>query len=85
MTTSGVWLRDWEVGKAFGIGRSTVWDWVKYGILPQPVRFGRRTTRWPVSEIEALKASLIEARDGPKPKPGKGRKGGAHDQEQHAA
>jgi len=85
MTTSEVWLRDWEVAKAFGIGRSTLWDWVKEGILPQPVRFGRRTTRWPGAEIEAVKRKMIEARDGPAPKPGKRRGRVAHDHEQHAA
>jgi predicted DNA-binding transcriptional regulator AlpA len=85
MTTVGVWLRDWEVAKAFGIGRSTLWTWVKEGILPQPVRFGMRTTRWPSEEIEAVKRKMIEARDGPKPKPEKGRKGGAHEHEQPAA
>jgi hypothetical protein len=49
------------------------------------VRFGGKCTRWPASEIEAWKRSLLEARDGPKTKPGKGRGRGAHGQEQPAA
>jgi prophage regulatory protein len=81
----GVLLRMSEVARETGMGKSTIWAKVKRGEFPQPVRYGGKCTRWPSSEIETWKRSLIEARDGPAPKPGKRRRGVAHGQEQPAA
>jgi prophage regulatory protein len=78
-------LRLPEVARRTGLGKSSIWVKVAEGTFPQPVRFGARCTRWIESEIEAWKAALIEKRDGPKTKPGKGRKGGEHEHEQPAA
>lgn len=37
----------------FGISPATVWRRVKSGALPQPRRYGLRTTRWNVGELKA--------------------------------
>jgi prophage regulatory protein len=73
--TIGAFLRLPEVERETGMGKSTIWAKVKQKKFPQPVRFGGKCTRWVASEIEAWKAALIEARDGPAPKPGRGRRG----------
>jgi prophage regulatory protein len=78
-------LRLPEVCQDCGISKSTVWLRVKNGTFPRPVKHGARCTRWIESEIENWKRSLIEARDGPKTKPGKRRGRVAHDHEQPAA
>jgi prophage regulatory protein len=83
--TIGVLLRLREVARETGLGKSTIWAKVQRGEFPQPVRQGARCTRWPASEIEAWKRSLIEARDALAPKPGKRRRGVAHGQERRAA
>jgi prophage regulatory protein len=83
--TTGDLLRLPEVARKTGLGKSTIWVKVAQGTFPQPVRFGARCTRWVESEIEAWKAALIADRDGPKPKAGRGRKGGADEHEHHAA
>lgn len=38
------------VAKLFGIGKSTVWSWLKQQRLPQPIREGK-TTRWTVGSL----------------------------------
>ncbi|MCU7805898.1 MAG: helix-turn-helix domain-containing protein [Candidatus Thiodiazotropha sp. (ex Lucinoma borealis)] len=35
-----------DVSRRYGVGVSTVWQWVKEGLLPSPVKFGRRCTRF---------------------------------------
>ena len=82
---AGRMLRLKEVCPDVGLSRSTIRLKIQQGTFPRPVRLGAHNVRWVESEIEAWKAARIADRDGPKPKPGKGRKGGAHGQEQHAA
>jgi len=38
---------------ALGIGRSTLWRWVRQGILPRPIRI-RGISGWPPEDVEAL-------------------------------
>jgi excisionase family DNA binding protein len=40
------------VANRYGIGVSTVWQWVKDGQLPAPVRFGQRCTRWDCDTLD---------------------------------
>jgi prophage regulatory protein len=84
---AGRMLRLKEVCPGVGLSRSTIWLKIQQGTFPRPVRLGAHNVRWVESEIEAWKAARIEERDGPEwaTKPGKGRKGGSHEQEQHAA
>ncbi len=46
------YLSDRQVAERYGIGRSTVWQWVKDGLLPGPVKFGQRCTRWDSDELD---------------------------------
>ncbi|MBV2138592.1 MAG: helix-turn-helix domain-containing protein [Candidatus Thiodiazotropha sp. (ex Ctena orbiculata)] len=41
-----------EVSHRYGIGVSTVWQWVKEGLLPTPRRFGQRCTRWDADVLD---------------------------------
>ena len=50
--TSSRYMRDLDVAAHFQCGRSTVWRWVKQGLLPEPVRIGG-ATRWLRADIEA--------------------------------
>ena len=43
-------LTDKEVGVALGVSKQTVWQYLKKGIIPKPIKFGN-TTRWKYSEI----------------------------------
>ena len=45
-------IRDIEVAKRFDISRGTVWEWVKNGTLPPPIRLGPRAVRWRESDLE---------------------------------
>ncbi|MEW8293624.1 MAG: helix-turn-helix domain-containing protein [Candidatus Thiodiazotropha sp.] len=40
-----------DVSRRYGVGVSTVWQWVKDGLLPAPVKFGQRCTRWDSDEL----------------------------------
>jgi predicted DNA-binding transcriptional regulator AlpA len=43
-------LTDEQVARAYCVSRTTVWNWVKSGSIPRPVKVGRRS-RWIKSEI----------------------------------
>lgn len=36
------------------VSRSTVWRWVKEGLLPAPIPCGPRLTRWKLGDIRAV-------------------------------
>ena len=38
---------DREVAKILSVGRTTIWYWVKEGIISPGIRLGERVTRWP--------------------------------------
>ena len=40
------------VAVRYGIGVSTVWYWVKKGLLPKPHKIGPNTSRWDVHELD---------------------------------
>ncbi|MEW8022136.1 MAG: helix-turn-helix domain-containing protein [Candidatus Thiodiazotropha endolucinida] len=40
------------VAHRYDVGVSTVWQWVKEGILPAPVKFGKRCTRWDADVLD---------------------------------
>lgn len=47
-------ITDREVAELLGIGRSTVWKFAQEGVIPAPLRFGQRCSRW-------HKGSVLEA------------------------
>ncbi len=42
-----------EVQTAVGVGRSTLYDWMKAGTFPRPVKLGARAIGWRQAEILA--------------------------------
>ncbi len=52
----GPWYRVAYLARIFDLGERAVWQWVADGRLPSPRRMGRRWTRWPKDEIDALLA-----------------------------
>lgn len=46
-----------EVADFYGIGLSTLWRWLKLGLIPEPIRIGRRTF-WEMAVLEQHIASL---------------------------
>lgn len=51
-------LRVKDVAEILAIGKSTVWLYVKKGILPQPIKLSPNVTVWKLSEIEQFMSSL---------------------------
>ena len=43
-----------QVADILSIGKSTVWAKVKSNDLPPPIQIGGKTTRWRMSEIQAV-------------------------------
>lgn len=43
-----------QVLHVLGIGKSSLWEGVKKGKYPQPVKLGERTTVWRVEDIRAF-------------------------------
>jgi len=40
------------VAERYDIDESTVWRWIKKGLLPQPIKLGPHTTGFDVSELD---------------------------------
>jgi len=40
-----------SVAARYQVSVPTVWRWLRQGNFPEPVRFGERCTRWPVSAL----------------------------------
>jgi prophage regulatory protein len=47
-------LKAADVMQKLGIGRTALWRWMKAGILPPPIRIGKRYMRWREEDIEAF-------------------------------
>ncbi|MBZ0129634.1 MAG: AlpA family transcriptional regulator [Rhodobacteraceae bacterium] len=52
-------LRRPEVETRTGLSRSTIYDWMKRGEFPQPVKLGARLVAWRESDVNAW----LEARE----------------------
>jgi prophage regulatory protein len=52
-------LRRPEVEARTGLSRSTIYDWMKRGQFPQPVKLGARLVAWRKSDI----ADWLESRE----------------------
>lgn len=52
-------LRRPEVEARTGLSRSTIYEWMKRGDFPQPVKLGARLVAWRESDI----AAWLEARE----------------------
>lgn len=51
-----------DVQKLFGIGQSTMYEYINQGVLPKPIKLGR-TSVWLRNEIDAVINDRIAARD----------------------
>ncbi|SMC67589.1 helix-turn-helix transcriptional regulator [Primorskyibacter flagellatus] len=52
-------IRRPEVEARTGLSRSTIYDWMKRGEFPQPVKLGARLVAWRESDVTAW----LEARE----------------------
>jgi predicted DNA-binding transcriptional regulator AlpA len=44
--------------KVLGIGKTTLWQGIRDGRIPKPVKIGSRITAWKVEDIRALIATI---------------------------
>lgn len=58
-----IFLSAKDVATRYGIGISTVWDWSAKALLPSPLKFGERCTRWKSTDLdkhdEKIKAGVV--------------------------
>lgn len=48
-----IYLSGKEVKARYGIGNTTLYDWVKKTDFPSPYKMGPKLSRWKLSELEA--------------------------------
>ena len=60
-------LRLQEVISICGLGRSKIYQAIKVGEFPAPVKLYRRSSAWLLSEIDAWVRRILEARNGKQP------------------
>lgn len=61
--TQEVLLRKPEVLKLTGLSNSSLYNYIKAGVLKPGVPIGSRLKGWPASEIQTYIQSCIDARD----------------------
>ena len=52
-------LRIPQVEQRLGIKRTAIYERIKHGTLPAPIKYGARTSIWPSGEIEQCCAAII--------------------------
>jgi prophage regulatory protein len=55
------------VKKSTGLSRSSIYDKMKRGEFPAPVKIGQRAVGWIEAEVEAWLKTRMQARDGGAP------------------
>ena len=59
---SVVFLKRPEIEKRTGLKRSTIYEKIKAGTFPKPVKLGARAVAWPEAEINAWMENRIALR-----------------------
>lgn len=57
----GHYVSDTQIAARYNVSRSTVWRWVKRGILPEPETISTGCTRWRLDLIEQRDAERAVA------------------------
>jgi len=52
-----------EVMEVTSLGRASIYQQVKRGTFPKPVKIGRRSVAWPATEIQVWIRDCIAARN----------------------
>lgn len=56
INTSPKYLSAKQLAERYGVLRGCIWRWVSIGKFPKPHKFGPRTVRWFVADIEQWEA-----------------------------
>ena len=51
MAKNQLFFSDKQTGARYGVGRGTVWKWVKDGAFPRPVKLSPGCTRWRLDDL----------------------------------
>ncbi|MFP3984117.1 MAG: helix-turn-helix transcriptional regulator [Desulfurivibrionaceae bacterium] len=57
-----IFLSDKQVADRYGVGRGTIWRWVRSNSFPKPVKISPGCSRWPKAEIETHEKQKVEER-----------------------
>lgn len=61
ITPEKFYLSDDDVAARFGVSTDSIRRWIRQGVFPKPVRVGKGTSRWRLSDIERYEAGLVPA------------------------
>lgn len=45
-----------QVARRYGVKAETIQAWVRQGKFPQPLRFGRKCSRWSINDLTTFEA-----------------------------
>lgn len=53
-----IYFQDVDIGKRYGVSRSTIWRWVKTDpTFPKPICLSHGCSRWRLADLEAWEKS----------------------------
>lgn len=53
-----IYLTVKQVAKRYGVSTDSIWRWKNEGHFPEPVRVGKNTTRWRLSDLIEYESQL---------------------------
>ena len=59
-----IFLKRPEIEQRTGLKRSTIYDKMKAGTFPKPVKLGARAVAWPEAEVDAWMEERLSLRGG---------------------
>ena len=60
---SVIFLSDKATAERYGVGRTTIWRWIKNQNFPRPLNLSKGCTRWSIDDLERWERKRRE--DGP--------------------
>lgn len=60
---SNLFLSDKQTAVRYGVGRGTIWRWIKKQDFPKPISLSPGCTRWPVNDLEEWEAKRAGTHD----------------------
>jgi len=62
--TNKRYFRVRDLTERYGVSRSTIWNWRRTRLLPEPLRIGLNTIVWPPEAIEEFEARRVQTGGG---------------------
>lgn len=61
MSCGSIYVKDKALAERYNVHRKTIWEWVRAGRFPRPIKLTPGCARWPLADVEAHERERREA------------------------